>query len=118
MNPGDHVGIVSPSWGGASLFPHRAKKGVEQIERRQFSCAEFRQDKTSNSLLIMSLKSPTRSNRFPHVHPDHTLDIALQRMGTSGLKTLPVVSRSDIHRLEGIIAIEDVMKAYGLSTPC
>jgi CIC family chloride channel protein len=64
-----------------------------------------------------SLKSQTRSGRFPHVHPDHTLDIALQRMGTSGLKTLPVVSRSDIHRLEGIIAIEDVMKAYGLPSP-
>ena len=64
---------------------------------------------------INTLKSPTRSSRFPHVHPDHTLDVALQRMGTSGLKTLPVVSRSDIHRLEGIVAIEDVMKAYGLS---
>ena len=30
---------------------------------------------------------------FPHVHADHGLDIALHRMGISGLKELPVVSR-------------------------
>jgi CIC family chloride channel protein len=56
-----------------------------------------------------------RTTHFPHVHPDHTLDIALQRMGTANLKTLPVVSRSDVHKLEGIITIENVLYTYGLS---
>src|SRR5437763_10935766 len=27
---------------------------------------------------------------FPHVHADHGLDVALHRMGNSGLKVLPV----------------------------
>jgi CIC family chloride channel protein len=62
------------------------------------------------------LAIPARNNHFPHVHPDHTLDVALQRMGTSGLKMLPVVSRSNIHNLEGVLAMEDVLSAYGLST--
>jgi len=62
-----------------------------------------------------SLMSARRTAHFPHVHPDHTLDIALQRMGTANLKTLPVVSRSDLHKLEGIITIESVLYAYGLS---
>lgn len=30
------MGIVSPSWGGAALFPHRVEQGVRQIERLGF----------------------------------------------------------------------------------
>ena len=36
---------------------------------------------------------------FPHVHSDHGLDLALERMGTNQLEILPVVSRADIHKL-------------------
>src|SRR5262249_40736223 len=31
----------------------------------------------------------THNESFPHVHPDHGLDIALHRMGSSGLTVLP-----------------------------
>ena len=51
---------------------------------------------------------------FPHVHADHGLDIALHRMGTSGLKELPVVSRNDVIRAEGIITLDDILRVYGL----
>src|SRR5499427_7209374 len=54
------------------------------------------------------------NGRFPHVHPDHTLDIALHRIGSSNLQELPVVSRRDIHKLEGIVALEDVLRLYGI----
>jgi muramoyltetrapeptide carboxypeptidase len=33
---GDTVGIVSPSWGGAGLFPHRLERGVAQLETMGF----------------------------------------------------------------------------------
>jgi muramoyltetrapeptide carboxypeptidase LdcA involved in peptidoglycan recycling len=33
LSPGDHVGIISPSWGGAALFPHRVELGVRALER-------------------------------------------------------------------------------------
>lgn len=36
LGPGDSVGIVSPSWGGAALFPHRVAKGVAQLESMGF----------------------------------------------------------------------------------
>jgi muramoyltetrapeptide carboxypeptidase LdcA involved in peptidoglycan recycling len=36
LRPGDAVGIVSPSWGGASLFPHRLERGVQQLEALGF----------------------------------------------------------------------------------
>jgi muramoyltetrapeptide carboxypeptidase len=36
LRPGDAVGIVSPSWPGAALFPHRVENGVKQLERMGF----------------------------------------------------------------------------------
>ena len=32
LSPGDTVGIVSPSWGAAGLFPHRVENGVRMLE--------------------------------------------------------------------------------------
>ncbi len=52
---------------------------------------------------------------FPHLHADQSLTVALERMGAAGLDALPVVSRADVHKLEGIVALTDVMKLYGLA---
>ncbi len=54
---------------------------------------------------------------FPHVHPDQGLDLALERMGANQLDILPVVSRADVHKLEGIVTLRDVLDAYGVSPP-
>jgi muramoyltetrapeptide carboxypeptidase len=35
LSPGDRVRIVSPSWGGAGLFPHRLAQGVKLLETLQ-----------------------------------------------------------------------------------
>ncbi len=52
---------------------------------------------------------------FPHVHLDQGLDLALQRMGANQIDLLPVVNRGDIHKLEGIVTLRDVLNAYGVS---
>ena len=52
---------------------------------------------------------------FPHVHPDHGLDMALERMGANQLEILPVVNRGNVHKLEGIVALRDVLDSYGVS---
>jgi chloride channel protein, CIC family len=52
---------------------------------------------------------------FPHVHPDHGLDLALERMGANHLEILPVVNRGDVHKLEGVVALRDVLDSYGVS---
>jgi CIC family chloride channel protein len=57
----------------------------------------------------------TDSLTFPHVHADHGLDIALERMGANHLDLLPVVSRADVHKLLGVVALKDVLEAYGVS---
>ena len=51
---------------------------------------------------------------FPHVHPDQGLELALERMGSNRLEILPVVSRADIHRVEGIVTLRDVLDSYGV----
>jgi CIC family chloride channel protein len=51
---------------------------------------------------------------FPHVHADQGLDLALERMGTNQFEILPVVSRADVHKLEGIVTLRDVLDAYGV----
>jgi len=51
---------------------------------------------------------------FPHVHTDQSLDLALARMGTARLELLPVVNRADVHKLEGIVTLRDVLGSYGV----
>jgi chloride channel protein, CIC family len=52
---------------------------------------------------------------FPHVHSDQRLDVALDRMGANHLDLLPVVNRGDVHQLEGIVTLRDVLDSYGIS---
>lgn len=55
----------------------------------------------------------SRTDEFPHVHPDHPIELAMQRMGEAGWSSLPVVDRADVSKLRGLITIADVLRAYG-----
>jgi CIC family chloride channel protein len=52
---------------------------------------------------------------FPHLHMDHALHLALERMSAYHLDVLPVVHRADIHKLEGIVTLGDVLDSYGVN---
>ncbi len=49
-----------------------------------------------------------------HVHPDDSLSIALERMGTAGVSALPVVSRANLRQILGVVTLPDILKAYGV----
>jgi chloride channel protein, CIC family len=51
---------------------------------------------------------------FPHLHADQSPHVALERMGAAGLTLLPVVSRADVHKLEGVVLMHDVLNSYGI----
>jgi len=53
---------------------------------------------------------------FPHVHADHPLYLALERMSKAHVDMLPVVNRADIHKLEGIVTLRDVLDSYGVDS--
>jgi CIC family chloride channel protein len=54
------------------------------------------------------------SRKFPHLHADHSLDLALERMGSTGYDLLPVVSRANIHEMEGVCTLLDVLRTFGV----
>lgn len=62
---------------------------------------------------IRTLKEFVDGREFPHLHVDHPLSVALERMGTTRLDVLPVVSRANIHKLEGIVTLQEVLNFYG-----
>jgi len=51
---------------------------------------------------------------FPHVHADHGLHLALERLGSNRLDLLPVVSRANAHQLRGVVTLRDVLQSYGV----
>jgi chloride channel protein, CIC family len=53
---------------------------------------------------------------FPHLHVDHPLSLALERMGACQVNALPVVNRANIHKLEGIVTLKDVLALYGVGS--
>lgn len=52
---------------------------------------------------------------FPHVHTDHPLHLALERMGAAKLDLLPVVSRANIHLLLGVVFLSDILDSFGVA---
>jgi len=54
------------------------------------------------------------TDEFAHVHMDHSLAMALDRMGSNQLDVLPVVNRANVHQLEGIVTLPDVLRLYGV----
>jgi len=66
------------------------------------------------SRLIRDILEP---GPFPHVHADQPLPLALERMGATQLDLLPVVSRANVHKLEGVITLQDILDAYRLPPP-
>jgi CBS domain-containing protein len=51
-----------------------------------------------------------------HVHPDHSLSLALERLGASHLDALPVVSRANVRELLGVVTLQDILAWFGVET--
>ena len=47
---------------------------------------------------------------LPHLHPDHSLDVAMRRIGDWPF--LPVVHRAEMNRLVGVVSLADILEAY------
>ena len=60
------------------------------------------------------LKDLVETLNLPPLHTDHPLHLALERMSKYHLDLLPVLHRANIHRLEGVVTLADVLNAYGV----
>src|SRR5512135_2939936 len=63
LQPGDTIAIVSPSWGGAGLLPHRVQAGVHQLERMGFK-VKFAEHALNHAGYV----SDTPENRAKDIH--------------------------------------------------
>lgn len=63
LQPGDTIGIISPSWGGAGLFPHRVEMGLNQLKQLGFNVTL-----ANNALNHMNYVSDTPENRAADIH--------------------------------------------------
>jgi chloride channel protein, CIC family len=60
------------------------------------------------------LKGLVETLQVPHLHRDQPLPLALERMSEHHLDVLPVVYRYDLHKLEGVVTLRDVLDTYGV----
>jgi CIC family chloride channel protein len=58
----------------------------------------------------LSVASVLPMGQIPYLHPDHSLDVAMRYVYR--WPVLPVVSRADLGKLEGVISKDDVLKRY------
>ena len=63
LKPGDTVGIVSPSWGGAGMFPHRVERGVQHLQS-----LDFKVRIGIHALNQLGFVSDTPQNRVDDIH--------------------------------------------------
>jgi CIC family chloride channel protein len=61
------------------------------------------------------LQTLAAAPRAAHLHADQPLPLALERMSRLHLDLLPVVNRADLHKLEGVVTLRDVLDSYGVN---
>jgi len=67
---------------------------------------------STTAVRLAEIVDPTN---FPHVHRDQPLSLALERMGEVGLELLPVVSRGNMNKLEGVVTLSGVLDSFGIN---
>ena len=63
LRTGDAIGIVSPSWGGPAVFPHRLERGIVELERLGFEVKIGEHARNANGHV-----SDTARNRAQDIH--------------------------------------------------
>ncbi|HET7600984.1 MAG TPA: chloride channel protein [Gemmatimonadales bacterium] len=82
------------------------------------AAGDGRAERPVASLLADDLAAPRAgAPELEHLHPDHTLGVALQRMGATHATVLPVVSRADVRQLIGLVTLDDILSTYGVAEP-
>jgi len=89
-------------------------RGMLRVEELDRAIAETEDlgDQTLGELVPVPDPERLNADEFPHLHADQSLDMAMRRLSETGLKVLPVVSRTNIRELKGTISMQDILAAY------
>lgn len=98
---------IQTKWNAWPVTDERGVVSVLSRERLELAANPSEEDKPLSELLT--------GLDFPHVHTDHPLHLALERMGAAKLDLLPVVSRANVHLLLGVVLLSDILDSFGVA---
>src|SRR3954470_8281222 len=110
----DALGLMKESPLGA--WPVSDDSGLAGMVSRselELAVAEGRSGQQLAALLKEHDSKDQPTGALPHLHPDHNLTLALERLGILKLDVLPVVSRDNARELLGVVTLTDILKSYG-----
>jgi CIC family chloride channel protein len=105
--------LATAAASGLDMWPVAGTGGLRGMLSRVELQRELSDGQGARRLATLLENAALTPGRY--VHPDHTLTVALSRMGESGATVLPVVSRADVRQLLGIITLPDVLRSFGLT---
>ena len=115
-----HAALAATSDSPLDAWPMVDDQGLcgmaERVQLEAAAAAGHAEQPLATLLPEGAGRHPGDSTALPHLHPDHTLALALERMGAMRSNVLPVVSRANVRHLLGVITLQDVLDAYGVAT--
>jgi CIC family chloride channel protein len=120
LRPDMRLAAAADQTGGSSMdaWPVADEEGLlGMITRQKLEGAITHGLSDKRVADVLGGSFPTRlptAQEFPHLHLDHDLSLALERMGAAGVNLLPVVSRANLRELIGVVTLADVLRAYGV----
>lgn len=92
--------------------------GMVRVRHIATAIEKGRNDMTIARLMqIAARRDGIKYRGVPHVHNDQPLSQALARMGDTGHKVLPVVSRANVRIMLGVVTLPDILDVYGVESP-
>jgi CIC family chloride channel protein len=106
--------VVHRETGSWPVVDQAGLRGMLRIEQLDRALEEGQGERTLAQLVPAPHPDRLGAHEFPHLHADHSLDFAMRRLAETGLKVLPVVSRTNIRELKGTISMQDILAAYAM----
>ena len=108
----DAVATLKRDTSAWPVLDHDGLRGIVTLDHLQQAIEEGRGALTVGELMPVPAMDMLAADHFPHVHADHTLDFTARRLAETGLKILPVVSRTNIREMQGTISMDGIVAAY------
>ena len=106
--------VVNRETGAWPVVDQTGLRGMLRIAQLDRATEAGQGDLTLGQLVPAPHPDRLAAPEFPHLHADHSLDMAMRRLAETGLKVLPVVSRTNLREMKGTISMQDILAAYAM----
>jgi CIC family chloride channel protein len=114
LRAGEAAAMVNRETGAWPVVDQAGLRGMLRVEQLDGAIAEGEGERTLGQLVPAPHPDRLTAEKFPHLHADQSLDFAMRRLAETGLKVLPVVSRTNTRELKGTISMQGILAAYAM----